>query len=65
MLPEPGTAEPQLGSSFKFGSSRRGRYGRGCISYCGYAGLLRATGQCLSDSLPAAVLELMDAKLHQ
>jgi len=55
----PGIAEPQLGST------HRGWYSRGYLPHCDYPGLLQAITYRLADSLPAAVLEQMDANLRR
>jgi REP element-mobilizing transposase RayT len=53
-----GTAEPQLGPT------HRGWYSRGYLPHCDHPGLLQAITYHLADSLPAAVLEQMDAELR-
>ena len=53
----PGTAEPQLGTT------HRGWYSRGYLPHCDHPGLLQAITYRLGDSLPAAILEQMEAEL--
>jgi REP element-mobilizing transposase RayT len=53
-----GNAEPQLGST------HRGWYSRGYLPHRDHPGLLQAITYHLADSLPAAVLEQMDAELR-
>src|SRR4030042_346995 len=53
-----GNAEPQLGPS------HRGWYSRGYLPHCDHPGLLQAITYHLADSLPASVLEQMDAELR-
>jgi putative transposase len=52
-----GTAEPRLSGV------HRGWYSRGYLPHCDHPGLLQAITYRLADSLPAAVLERMDAEL--
>jgi REP-associated tyrosine transposase len=54
----PGNAEPQLGST------HRGWYSRGYLPHCDHPGLLQAITYRLADSLPAAILEQMEAELR-
>jgi REP element-mobilizing transposase RayT len=53
-----GNAEPQLGPT------HRGWYSRGYLPHCDHPGLLQAINYHLADSMPAAVLEQMDAELR-
>ena len=53
-----GNAEPQLGPT------HRGWYSRGYVPHCDHPGLLQSITYHLADSLPAAVLEQMDAELR-
>jgi len=54
-----GSAEHQLGPTH----IHRGWYSRGYLPHCDHPGLLQAITYRLADSLPAAVLEQMDAEL--
>jgi putative transposase len=66
-----GNAEPQLGSSVADGAelglggpTHRGWYSRGYLPHCDHPGLLQTITYRLADSLPATVLEQMDAELR-
>jgi len=56
--PNTGNAEPQLGPT------HRGWYSRGYLPHCDHPGLLQVITYHLADSLPAAVLEQIDAELR-
>jgi REP element-mobilizing transposase RayT len=53
-----GNAEPQLGPT------HRGWYSRGYLPHCDHPGLLQSITYHLADSLPAAILEQVDAELR-
>jgi REP element-mobilizing transposase RayT len=57
-MSDAGNAEPQLGPT------HRGWYSRGYLPHCDHPGLLQSITYHLADSLPAAVLEQMDAELR-
>jgi hypothetical protein len=58
MIPSHGNTESQLSPT------HRGWYSRGYLPHCDHPGLLQSITYHLADSLPAAILEQIDAELR-